>query len=164
MIVVSNTSPLTNLAAIGEFEIFHHLYGKLHIAQGVWEELNAEGQTWPGRDEVATADWIERHQVQNQALVTALQRDLDRGEAESIALALELEATLILLDEREGRHAAQRLGLKVVGVVGVLLEAKANATISAVRPLLDGLRQSAGFYLSEPLYQHVLTLADESDP
>ncbi len=81
MIVVSNTSPLTNLAAIGQFALFHQLYGRLHIAEGVWEELNARGQHWPGRDEVAAADWIERHTVQNQALVTALRRDLDRGEA-----------------------------------------------------------------------------------
>ncbi len=81
MIVVCNTSPLTNLAAIGQFALLHQLYGRLHIAEGVWEELNARGQHWPGRDEVATADWIERHTVQNQALVTALRRDLDRGEA-----------------------------------------------------------------------------------
>lgn len=163
MIVVSNTSPLTNLAAIGQFDLLHKLYDKIYIAQAVWEELNARGQRWPGCDEVAAADWIDRHTVQNKTLVTALQRDLDAGEAESIALALELEADLILLDEREGRHAAQRMGLRVVGVVGVLLEAKANDAVGAIRPLLDGLRQTAGFYLSESLYEHALTLADESD-
>ena len=91
MIVVSNTSPLTNLAAIGEFNLLRHLYGDLHIPDGVWNELNAKGQRWPGRDEVARADWIERHTVQNQALVTALRRDLDQGEAECIALSLEVE-------------------------------------------------------------------------
>jgi predicted nucleic acid-binding protein len=127
MIVVSNTSPLTNLAAIGQFGLFHQLYGRLHIAEGVWEELNARGQHWPGRDEVAAADWIERHTAKNQALVTALRRDLDRGEAETIALALELGADLVLLDEREGRHAAQRLELRVAGVVGILLEAKSRS-------------------------------------
>lgn len=163
MIVVSNTSPLTNLAAIGQFDLLRQLYAKLHIAESVWEELNARGQRWPGRDEVAAADWIERHPVQNQALVIALQRDLDRGEAGSIALALELEADLVLLDEREGRHAAQRMGLRVVGVVGVLLEAKASSAVSAIRPLLDGLCQAAGFYLSESLYQQALTLGGESD-
>ena len=99
MIVVSDTSPLTNLAAIGEFDILHSLYGELHIADGVWEELNAEDQRWPGRDNVEAATWIHRHGVQNQTLVAALRRDLDRGEAESIALALELDADLILLDE-----------------------------------------------------------------
>jgi predicted nucleic acid-binding protein len=163
MIVVSNTSPLTSLAAIGQFDLLHHLYARLHIAPSVWDELNARGEHWPGRDEVAAADWIERHAVQNQALVTALQRDLDRGEAESIALALELGADLILLDEKEGRHAAKRLGLRVVGVVGILLEAKAKGTVNNVRPYLDALRQTAGFYLSDSLYRYVLTLTGESD-
>jgi uncharacterized protein len=163
MIVVSNTSPLTNLAAIGQFDLLRKLQNEIHIAQAVWKELNARGQRWPGRDEVAAADWIERHTVQNKALVTALQRDLDAGEAESIALALELEADLVLLDEREGRHAAQRMDLRVIGVVGILLEAQASNAVSAIRPFLDGLRQNAGFYLSESLYQRTLMLAGESD-
>ena len=163
MIVVSNTSPLTNLAAIGQFDLLRRLYLKLHIAQGVWEELNAKGKRWPGGDEVAQAGWIERYAVQNQALVTALQRDLDRGEAETIALALELGADLVLLDEKEGRHAAQRFGLRVVGVVGILLDAKASGSVGMVRPHLDALRQTAGFYLSTSLYQHALSLAGEND-
>jgi predicted nucleic acid-binding protein len=94
-------------------------------------------------------------------LVKALRRDLDQGEAESIALALELNATLLLLDEKEGRHIAERLGLRVVGVVGVLLEAKAKGVIDRVRPHLDALRQTAGFFLSEPVYQSALVLANE---
>ncbi|MEA3345490.1 MAG: DUF3368 domain-containing protein [Chloroflexota bacterium] len=162
MIIVSNTSPLTNLAAIGQFDLLRRLYGRVHIAHGVWDELNASGKRWPGRDEVAVSPWIEQHAVQNQALVTALERDLDRGEAESIALGLELGADLVLLDEKEGRHAAKRLGLRVVGVVGVLLEAKAKGAVGVVRPHMDALRQNAGFYLSESLYQHALALASES--
>lgn len=161
MIVVANTSPLTNLAAIGQFDLLHKLYVELHIAEGVWDELNFGGQHWPGRDEVAAADWIERHAAQNQALVTALRRDLDRGEAESIALALELEADLVLLDEQEGRRHAKRMGLRVVGVVGILLEAKAAGLVEAIRPQLDALRHTAGFYLSESFYQHALELAGE---
>jgi predicted nucleic acid-binding protein len=162
MIVVSNTSPLTNLATIGQFDLLRRLYVNLHIPQGVWDELNAGGQRWPGRDEAAAANWIERHTVQNQALVLALRRDLDRGEAESIALALELSADLVLMDEREGRRAAQQMGLNVIGVVGILLEAKAQQVIDNLRPHLDALRQTAGFYLSESLYQHALALAGES--
>ena len=162
MIVAGNTSPLTNLAGIGQFDLLCRLYGRLHIAEGVWEELNAGGRRWPGRDEVAEADWIERHVVQNRSLVTALQRDLDRGEADTIALALELDAHLVLLDEREGRRAAQRLGLRVVGVVGILLDAKTCGVVKAVRPHLDALRQTAGFYLDDVVYKHALSLADES--
>lgn len=58
MTVVSNTSPLTNLAAIGQFALLHELYGTIQIAEEVWEELNAFGQPWPGSREVANAPWI----------------------------------------------------------------------------------------------------------
>jgi len=95
--------------------------------------------------------------------VVALQRDLDRGEAESIALALDRNADLLLLDEKEGRRAAQRLGLHVVGVLGVLLEAKRKGLVATIRPHLDALRQTAGFYLSETLYLHALELAAEQE-
>ncbi len=161
MTIVSNTSPLTNLAAIGQFELLRKLFQKVHIAEGVWEELNARGRAWPGSREVAGADWIERHSVRNEALVTALRRDLDRGEAETIALALELKSELVLIDEREGRRIAQRHGLHTVGVVGALLDAKASGHIDLVRPQLDSLRQRAGFYVSDSLYRTALRLAGE---
>jgi predicted nucleic acid-binding protein len=162
MIVVSNTSPLTNLAAIGQFDLLHSLYARLNIPDGVEEELSAGGRHWPGHEPVTQADWIQRHTVQNRTLVTALRRDLGLGESESIALALELGADLILLDEKEGRHTAQRLGLRVIGVIGILLEAKTQGAIDKVGPSLDALRQTAGFYLSEQLYQSILLLTGES--
>ncbi|MFQ5613532.1 MAG: hypothetical protein ACE5H9_15515 [Anaerolineae bacterium] len=66
MIVVSNTSPLTSLAAIEQFSLLKRLYSEIHIAEAVWEELNAGGRHWPGRDEVAAAAWIQRHPTQNR--------------------------------------------------------------------------------------------------
>ena len=161
MKVVSNTSPLTNLAAIGQFGLLGQLYGRLSIATGVWDELNAFGHAWPGRAETASASWLERFKVLNTPLVKTLRRDLDRGEAETIALALELQADLVLMDEREGRHAAQRLGLRTLGVVGILLDAKQQELLTAVRPAFDALR-AAGFYLGGPVYRKGLELAGES--
>ncbi len=162
MIVVSNTSPLINLAAIGQFDLLRQLYTDLHIAAAVWQEIDVGDSSWPGRNEVAQAEWIEQNEVQNRSLVRALQKDLDRGEAETIALALELNADLVLLDERAGRRAASRQGLRVVGVVGILLAAKAQGLIDQVQPQLDALRQVAGFYLSDSLYERVLQLASEN--
>ncbi len=161
MIVISNTSPITNLAAIGHLDLLRDLYGQIHIPRGVWDELNAFGRAWPGRNEVAEADWIAQRSVQDKRIVAVLQRDLDRGEAETIALALEMGANLVPMDEREGRHMAQRLGLEVIGVVGILLAAKANGLIATVRPLLDDLRYRAGFYLSDSLYLRALQIAQE---
>ncbi len=161
MIVVSNTSPLTNLAAIGQFDLLRYLFDEINIADGVWSELNARGKSWPGNEEVANAGWIHRHAVRNQLMVNILRRDLDKGEAETIVLASALEAGLILLDEKEGRNAARRLGFKVMGVVGLLLEAKEKGLMDFIRPYLDALIQTAGFRLSDSIYLNALQLAGE---
>lgn len=162
MIVVSNTSPLTNLAAIGDFDLLGKLFGELRIPNAVWEELNWRGIAWPGRDAVAEAGWIHRHAPQNSVAVTALLDDLDRGEAEAIVLALELGADLLLLDETDGRRHAQRMGLRVVGTVGVLRVCKEQELIATLRPHLDALREVAGFYLAGELYRHVLRSVGEA--
>ena len=158
---ISNTSPLTNLAAIGQFDLLQRLYGRLLIAEAVWEEWNAEGRTWPGRVEVAAASWIERRTVQNRPLVTALRERLDSGEAETIALAVECSPPFVLMDEREGRRSAQRFGLKTVGVVGVLIEAKGHGLVGQVGPLLEQLRQEAGFFLSDRVIHDARTVCGE---
>lgn len=137
------------------------MYKHIYIADGVWEELNAYGQFWPGRNQVANASWVKRRTVKNKQLVTSLHRDLDQGEAESITLALELRADLILLDERDGRNAARCLGLRVIGVLGILLEAKQTGLIETVLPHINALRQKAGFYLGEEVYRTFLALAKE---
>ena len=162
MIVVSNTSPLTNLASVGLFDLLRRSYSQINIPERVWDELNAMGKAWPGSQEAAASDWIHRHIVKNRFLVRALRRDIDRGEAESIVLALELGADMILPDEKEGRNTARRMKLKPVGVIGVLLEAKKKGLLNSVRPHLDSLRQIAGFWIEESLYRHALELAGEN--
>ena len=161
MIVVSNTSPLTNLAAINHFELLQKLYGAIHIAQGVWQELNHGGLRHPGSREVEGASWCHHYEVSSRDLVTTLRRDLDKGEAETLALAIELKADLVLLDEQEGRHAAIRLGLVPLGVLGVLLQAKRLGMIEEIRSRLDALRHQAGFFLKDILYRQMLEQAGE---
>ena len=162
MIVVSNTSPLTNLAAIGQIGLLEVLFGQINIPEAVWQELHTGEVAWPGRQEVDEAIWIKRSRVPIAPLLAELMGDLGPGESEAIALALDLKADLILLDEKEGRRKAQRLGLRVMGVGGVLLAAKARQHIAEVRPCLDDLRHIAGFYLSEGVYQALLAAANET--
>jgi predicted nucleic acid-binding protein len=161
MIVVSDTSPLTSLATISHFDLLRELFGQIHIAQGVWAELNQGGLRHPGSREVENASWVTRHDVEDRTLVTILRRDLDRGEAETLALAIELKADLVLLDEQEGRHAASRLGLHPLGVLGILLQAKRLQKIEEIRSRLDALRRQAGFFLGDRLYREVLAQAGE---
>jgi predicted nucleic acid-binding protein len=86
---------------------------------------------------------------------------LDAGEAEAIALAVEINADRILIDERRGRQKAIELSLKPIGILGILLKAKQENIISAVKPLLDKLINEADFYVHPNLYNEVLALANE---
>lgn len=161
LIVVSNTSPLTNLAAINRFSLLRQLFGQLVISPAVEAELSFGGRLWPGAEHVRRADWIKRQTVIERHLVDALRLDLDAGEAETIALALQIDADLVLLDEQAGRRAAGYLGLNVMGVVGILIRAKQLGLVDETRSSLIALRMDAGFYLSKDVIEHALTLADE---
>jgi predicted nucleic acid-binding protein len=154
--IVSNASPLINLARIGKLNLLRKLYGELVIPEAVWREVVVEGSGQPGADEIETADWIKTRQVTNRELVRALQQELDAGEAEAIALALEIGAELLLMDEHLGRETARHLGLRYVGLVGMVIEAKHKGLIDAVKPHLDALRIVAGFRVSDALYKRVL--------
>ena len=96
-------------------------------------------------------------------IIEAMSNELDRGEAEVIALALELEANQILIDERRGRLVAARLNLRYIGILGILVEAKSQGLIPAVKPLLDALIDRAGFWIAAPLYDSVLRQVEENE-
>ena len=161
MIVISNTSPLTNLAQIGKLAILQQLYNHIHIATAVWEELTAQPSKWLGTQQIRNATWISRHTVQNKSQVSDLQTYLDRGESETIALALELDTDLVLLDEKIGRYWANHFQLPVMGVIGLLIEAKDKHLVHSIRPELDSLRYEAGFYISQDVYEYALFLTEE---
>jgi len=154
--IVSNASPLINLARIGSLDLLHRLYGELIIPEAVWHEIVVEGTGQPGAEEVTAAVWIKTRAVTDRQLVRALQQELDAGEAEAIALALEVEAELLLMDEHLGRETARHLRLRYTGLIGVLIESKRKGFIHAVKPHLDTLRDMAGFRVSDALYMRVL--------
>ncbi len=102
----------------------------------------------PGAVEVQTLGWIQTQAVANVQSVIDVQASheaIDLGEAEAIVLALELEAELLLMDERRGRAVATAYGLSVTGLLGILLQAKRNGFIPLVKPVLDQLIKEADF-------------------
>ncbi|NMG10853.1 DUF3368 domain-containing protein [Brasilonema sp. UFV-L1] len=163
MIIVSDTSPINNLAAINQLTLLQQLYGTVIIPEAVYRELTEPDFPVAGATEVQTFDWIQTRQVINRTVVEALGNELDIGEAEAIALALEIEAEQVLVDERRGRMVANRLKLKYIGILGILVEAKSQGLILAVKPLLNALINQAGFWVAEPLYNRVLRLVDENN-
>ncbi|MBW4650843.1 MAG: DUF3368 domain-containing protein [Kastovskya adunca ATA6-11-RM4] len=163
MIVVSDTSPLNNLAAINQLHLLHQLYRTVLIPEAVYRELTDPNFPIAGATEVQTIEWIQTRAVSDRTLVEALSNELDIGEAEAIALAVESQAEQVLIDERRGRLVATRLNLRYTGILGILVEAKSQGLIAEVKPLLDALVNDAGFWVAEPLYNSVLQLVNEID-
>jgi predicted nucleic acid-binding protein len=161
VIVVCDASPIIGLSAVGQLSLLQQLYGKILIPESVAREISTGNPGQPGVAELQISDWISIEAVGDSVLLRALDGELDRGEAEAIALAVELRAELLLVDERRARKVAARLGLAFVGVLGVLVEAKRKGLLVAVRPVLDGLAMQAGFRIKSDLYSLVLRAADE---
>ena len=163
MIVVSDTSAINNLAAINHLHLLQQLYEIVLIPEAVYRELTDPSFLVAGAFEVQTLDWIQTCAVRDRTFVEALCNELDIGEAEAIALTVELEADQVLIDERRGRLIAKRLDIRVTGILGILVEAKSRGLISKVKPLLDSLRHEAGFWVAESLYERVLEAINEFD-
>ncbi len=159
MIVVSDTSPILSLALIGRLELLRDLYGAILIPDAVRWEIIATGQSGAGA--VAQVDWIITRPIEHDVVLKLLLREVDRGEAEAIALALQSNADILLVDERKARHLAAYLELGVAGLLDVLQEAKRRQLITSVKPVLDELVARARFRLSHKLYQRTLFTAGE---
>lgn len=161
MIVVSDTSALSNLAVVAHLWLLEDIYQTVIIPDVVASELAAASN--PKISAILQLDWIQTQSLTTSQLADQLQqeRGLDAGEANAIALALELQADDLLIDERLGRQEATRLGLSIIGILGILLIAKQRSLIPKVQPVMDALISQAGFHVSPQLYQRVLALSQE---
>ena len=162
MIIVSDTTPISELAKVDHLNLLPKLFGKVVIPQGVFDELQVGEH--PAAQLVQNLSWLEVVTVDNQQLVRELQQSfkLDLGESEAIALAEEISASQLLIDERAARKVAMAQKLPLIGTVGILLLAKRRGLLDSVKDVLDEM-QEQGMRISDRLYVQVLTLAQEKD-
>ena len=160
MIVVSNTTPFSELAKVGRMNLLGDIFGKVIIPQEVYNEITTG--THPAVNAVKSANWIEVLSIRNSQQVSILQSEtnLDLGECAAIILAEELGADRVLIDEWAARRVAKSRHLPVTGTVGILLIAKHQELIESVKPVLDEL-MAQGKRISQQLYQEVLDIAKE---
>lgn len=153
MIVVSDTSPITNLIKIGRLELLRQVFSEIIITEGVYDELiQINGR----RALIDEASWIIIKEVQNKELVKDFLKLLDPGESESVALAIEIRADYLLIDEKKGRKIAREYGLNITGLLGILKRAKTKKYIKKVQPILEELIIKGGFRIHPTLYQEIL--------
>lgn len=161
MTSVSDTSPILNLATIGEGALLEKIFGELAASTAVAQEILRLGSSSGRFAAIKLPSFIKVLPVQNTAFAEALKLQLHAGEAEAIALAVELKATRLLVDEHRARQVAARLGVPTIGCFGILLEAKRRGILTAIRPVLEKLEKQAGFWAGDALKATVLSAAGE---
>lgn len=159
MIVISNTTPLIGLSLLGRFGLLKTLFSEIIIPSAVYNEVAVKGAGRLGANEIANGvndGWVHVKDVLATSVLAALKVDLDEGESEAIALALEQHTDLLLMDERKGRAKAKALGLEVTGTIGILVLARGKGMACDLRSELEQLR-NYGFRISDSLIQQIMT-------
>ena len=155
MIVVSDTSPIRALHFLRLMELLPRLYGEVFVPPAVAEELGNPRERFEPV-QVSEYSFITVQAPRDMSSHSAMLAELDAGESAALALAVELHADYVLIDETDGRAIASRLGLTATGVVGVLGRAKRSKIIPLVRPLLDNLEGGLGFFLGKSFKEAAL--------
>jgi predicted nucleic acid-binding protein len=159
-VIVCNAGPLIALSGVGVVELLRDLFGAVYVAEEVKCEVELGGALGVGMNLFREHTWLRVTPTASKVnpMLASL---LDAGEAATITLAHEMNASLVLLDEAKGRKIAGDVyHLPVIGTGRVLVEAKKRGLISAVKPLLDEMR-SRGYWINTAVYGKILDMADE---
>jgi predicted nucleic acid-binding protein len=165
-LVVCDSSTLIHLTSIGRLALLKAFYEQITIPPAVWNEVVEQGAGRAGATEVAEArgaGWINVVAPADEALIHLLKRDLDAGESEVIALAVERQADLILLDESEARRIAEGYKLDKTGVIGVLIRARHEGLVESLQAEIDRLQTQGGFWIEEGLIRRILASIGEGN-
>lgn len=157
MRAVTNAGPLIHLSWIGHLNLLPAVFVEVLVPPAVQDEVLRADSDVLGLGalrEAFAADWLKVRPVADSAAVATLRTDLDRGESEAIVLMREVGADLLLLDDRRARTVAQRQGLPLTGVIGILRLARDRELVPAVMPLLDELRRH-GFRISTDIVEQI---------
>lgn len=147
--IISDTSCLILLDNIGELSILNKLFGNITTTSEVAGEF---GRLLP--------PWIEIKEPINKNYQSIIEASLDKGEASAIALAIELDNCLLIIDDLKGRKFAHQLGLTIIGNIGVIVDAKLAGIIPSIKPILSKIK-STNFRITEQLELLILKLAGE---
>ncbi len=161
MIVVSDSTILIGLVKIGKLDLLKEIFSKIFIPEEVFKEVVERGKGKPGSKVIKEAAWIEVKPVKDKIQVSFLMGSLEKGEAEVLVLARELEADLILLDEEKARKSAVIAGFEIMGLLGLFILAKNLGLIYEVRPLVDELMIKK-FRISDKIIEETLKKVGEA--
>jgi hypothetical protein len=161
MIVVADTSVILNLCRVQHERLLQQLFKRVLIPAQVADEFARLSKAQQRFSGLALPDWIEILPSPKSFPPEVIQAHLDLGESAAIALCLKQKADALLIDESLGREVAARLGVRTIGILGILVEARRRQFISDVKTVLQRLETEAGFWIAPGLRDRVLTLVNE---
>jgi uncharacterized protein len=149
-IIISDTSCLIALSRINRLDILHYIFSTIVTTEEVQREF---GQPLPS--------WLEVKQVKNESKFEEIKKLLDQGEASAIALALETENAVLVIDEKKGRKIAKELNIEIIGTLRILLFAKQEGIIPSVKDLIQKLHHY-NFRFAKSIIDQILKEAGEA--
>ena len=149
-IIISDTSTLILFHKIEHLNLLEKVYGQLITTPEIADEFGEE-----------LPKWIKIHSVTDKKYQEFLETQVDLGEASAIALAIELDDTLLLLDDLKARKLATRLNLRITGTLGIIHKAKQMSVIDKVKPYIDLLLKT-DFRISDRIIKEMLILNNEN--
>jgi len=162
MIVVADTSVILNLCCVRQEHLLLALFREVSIPEEVRSEFERLSKQQPRFQGLRVPSWLKVMSVDAVPDSIAVMPNLHAGETAALALAMQLEAQAVLMDESAGRKAAHLLGMQAIGVLGVLMQAKRSGLLSAIKPVLDDLENQAGFWLAPALAEAALEKLGEA--
>lgn len=148
-VIISDTSCLILLDNIDELDLLHKLYGAIVTTNEVKLEFGKE-----------LPIWIEIKEAEDKNYQSIIENTVDKGEASTIALAIENDDCLLIIDDLKGRKFAQQLGLHIIGTMGVIVDAKLSGIISSIKPLIHKIRNT-NFRVTQEIEKIMLAKAGE---
>ena len=157
MIVVSNTTPIISFASINKIDILKFLFEKIYIPQAVYDEIKSKKAF--GYREIDD-DFFQVKQIKNKLSENILLNELDLGEAQTIILAKEINADIVLIDENIGYNIAKSQQLNVKRTLSLLIVAKNKGYIDNIQFYLEELVNN-GRWFSKNVINEVLKICGE---
>ncbi len=158
--VVVNTTPLIALSHVGQLSILKELYGEIIIPEAVYRELSVKSESICKRTVDRSLDWIRVEKIKNEMAKTMYRTQLHDGEVEVMILSKEVGAEVVIIDDANAKKHAKYLGLPVTGTLGVLIRAKQEGYIEALKPVLYQMMEH-GIYISGSLVELCLRQVGE---
>lgn len=165
MIVISDTTPLITLMKVGHLDLLNNFFGNIHIPEAVYNELTSNPRFHIEAIQIQNCSYISVKTVSDSR--TSIDHfckstELDIGESEAIILSREMNADLLLIDELKGRQVAEKMGLKIMGTIGLLLAAFEENSIST-QEMLESIEilRSSNRHIGEQYFELLLNKISE---